>query len=60
MVEESHHVYATVELAGRFTRGQLVCDWAKKTWMEPNLHIVSKYNLEKMEQLVMEAVLQKM
>lgn len=59
MIEKSEQVYATVELAGRYTRGQLVCYWSKKTKKEPNMQMIVKYSTEKMEQLMMEVVLHK-
>ncbi|XP_033731626.1 pyrimidine-specific ribonucleoside hydrolase RihA-like isoform X2 [Pecten maximus] len=42
VVLETKHVYATVELGGKFTYGQMVVDWNKVLKKNPNLTIVTK------------------
>ncbi|OWF40166.1 uncharacterized protein LOC110464152 [Mizuhopecten yessoensis] len=42
VVMETKHVYATVELGGKLTYGQMVVDWNKVLKKEPNLTIVTK------------------
>ena len=44
IVVESKHVYGTVELNGKHTRGQMVWDWRAKTNQKPNIHLVTKIN----------------
>ncbi|XP_060069868.1 nucleoside hydrolase-like [Ylistrum balloti] len=42
VVMETKRVYATVELGGKFTYGQMVVDWNKVLKRDPNLTIVTK------------------
>ncbi|XP_033731624.1 pyrimidine-specific ribonucleoside hydrolase RihA-like isoform X1 [Pecten maximus] len=42
VVMETKHVYATVELDGKFTYGQMVVDWNNVLKKNPNLTIVTK------------------
>ena len=51
VVLESQHVYATVELRGDVTRGQLVVDWRGHLSTTPNVELVTKLDVEKMKQL---------
>ena len=60
VIKETRHVYATVELAGTQTRGQVVLDWSLD-WSgasnnKPNVHVVTKVDRELYERLIMEAV----
>ena len=40
IMKRSATVYATVELAGVYTRGQMVVDWAQKLGKKPNVTVV--------------------
>ena len=42
IVQEEKFVYATVELKGDYTRGQMVIDWAGRLKRSPNVTIVTK------------------
>ena len=44
---ETQDVYVTVELAGNYTKGQMICDWRKKFDKEANATIVTKYDASK-------------
>ena len=60
VIKEQRHVYATVELAGSHTRGQVVLDWSLD-WsgaanMKPNVYVVTKIDRELYEKLIMEGL----
>ena len=41
---ETKDIYVTVELAGSYTKGQMICDWRKKLNREPNVTIVTTFD----------------
>ncbi|KAK3096700.1 hypothetical protein FSP39_002518 [Pinctada imbricata] len=49
---DTQDVYATVELAGTYTKGQMICDWRKKLGKPPNVCVVLKYHHEKVQDLL--------
>ncbi len=52
----TRHVYATVELSGRHTRGQVVLnwseDWSGKQDQKPNVQVVTEIDPELYERLI--------
>ncbi|XP_069120698.1 nucleoside hydrolase-like [Argopecten irradians] len=42
VIRETEHVYATVELEGKFTYGQMVVDWHSMLKKDPNITIVTE------------------
>ncbi len=55
VVQESHSVYATVELSGKHTRGQLVWDWNGSTQHKPNVHLPTKLDRDLLKKLLHKA-----
>ncbi|XP_071093242.1 inosine-uridine preferring nucleoside hydrolase-like isoform X2 [Haliotis cracherodii] len=47
-------VHATVELHGHLTRGQMVVDWKDRMGNEPNVTIIKKICVEKVQQFVLD------
>ena len=56
VIVKSTDVFATVELNGSDTRGQMVPDWRKKKDMAPNVRIVTKLNEIACQKLMRAAV----
>ncbi len=52
----TRHVYATVELSGHHTRGQVVLnwseDWSGKMDQKPNVHVVTEIDSDLYEKLI--------
>ena len=38
--------YATVELSGRFTRGQMIVDYARALKRPPNVFLIDRINMD--------------
>ncbi|XP_035691757.1 uncharacterized protein C1683.06c-like isoform X1 [Branchiostoma floridae] len=55
IVLESEDVYATVELRGEVTRGQMVCDYRGIWKKEPNIRIVKKVDMQAAKQMFWDA-----
>ncbi|CAH1250664.1 Hypp8892 [Branchiostoma lanceolatum] len=55
VVLESEDVYATVELRGEVTRGQMVCDYRGVWKKEPNLRIIKKVDMQAAIQMFWDA-----
>lgn len=49
---ESHAVYAEVETQGKITKGQLVSDWKNYTGQQANVRIVTKMDINQVEELL--------
>ena len=49
---ETRHMYGTVELAGKHTRGEMVWDWRGRTGQKPNIHLVTKINANVLKQML--------
>ncbi|XP_019621061.1 PREDICTED: uncharacterized protein C1683.06c-like isoform X2 [Branchiostoma belcheri] len=56
VVQESEDVYATVELHGEVTRGQMVCDYRGVWNKEPNLRIIKKVDMKAAIQMFHDAL----
>ena len=56
VVSESKNVYATVELAGKLTRGQMVVDWMGKLEKPHNVRLITDINRELYLKYVADAV----
>ncbi|XP_063423554.1 nucleoside hydrolase-like isoform X1 [Mytilus trossulus] len=56
IIMESKTVYADVELKGEVTRAQMVVDWNKMLGKEPNVKIVTKFDRDRAEQMLMESL----
>ncbi|XP_078663523.1 uncharacterized protein LOC144906799 isoform X1 [Branchiostoma floridae x Branchiostoma belcheri] len=56
IVLESEDVYATVELHGEVTRGQMVCDYRGVWNKEPNLRIIKKVDMKAVIQMFYDAL----
>ena len=60
VIKETRHVYATVELGGNHTRGQVVLDWSLD-WSgsankQPNVYVVKKIDRELYERIFFEGI----
>ncbi|XP_006819615.1 nucleoside hydrolase-like [Saccoglossus kowalevskii] len=55
-VLESGKYFATVELAGNVTRGQMVVDWSNKLGKYPNVNIVKKMDMKIVEEIMTHSV----
>ncbi|XP_077978125.1 nucleoside hydrolase-like [Glandiceps talaboti] len=55
-VNETERVYATVELYGQMTRGQMVIDWHGKLKKPVNITIVKKIDLDFVKEVMMKSV----
>ncbi|CAE1318289.1 Probable uridine nucleosidase 2 [Acanthosepion pharaonis] len=49
---ESHAVYAEVETQGKITKGQLVSDWRNSTGKQANVRLVTKMDINQVEELL--------
>ncbi|KAL9981520.1 hypothetical protein ACROYT_G010228 [Oculina patagonica] len=56
IVTKETSVYATIELHGHLTRGQMVVDWRGHLGQKPNVKIVQEVNLEAHKALMMKSV----
>lgn len=56
IVTKETSVYATVELHGHLTRGQMVVDWRGHLEQKPNIKIVQEVNMEVHRALMMKSV----
>ncbi|CAH1233724.1 Hypp816 [Branchiostoma lanceolatum] len=56
IVMETEDVYATVELRGEVTRGQMVCDYRGLWKKEPNLRVVKKLDMKAAIQMFWDAL----
>ncbi|XP_066267500.1 uncharacterized protein [Branchiostoma lanceolatum] len=56
MVIETEDVYATVELRGEVTRGQMVCDYRGLWKKEPNLRVIKKLDMKAAIQMFWDAL----
>ena len=57
IITEFEDVWSTVEMGGIYTRGQLVSDWRKKTSNQPNVRIVTKFDIDKAKDYYMSMVI---
>ena len=51
VIKESVHKYCTVELHGQITRGQMIVDWNGVTQKKPNVEVMMRLNMQKVEKL---------
>ena len=56
IVLHEEHVFATVELHGHLTRGQMVVDWRDKLNKKHNVTLVYQIDTEEMKQLILDSV----
>ena len=56
MILQQKSVYATMELSGCVTRGQMVVDWRGKLEKRHNINIIEKINLDFFKTLMMQSV----
>lgn len=56
IVTKETSVYATIELHGHLTRGQMVVDWRGHLGQKPNIRIVQEINLEAHKALMMKSL----
>ncbi|XP_052093617.1 uncharacterized protein LOC127729775 [Mytilus californianus] len=56
IIMESKTVYADVELKGELTRAQMVVDWNKVLGKEPYVKIVTKFDRDRAEQMLLESL----
>ena len=56
IVTKETSVYATLELHGHLTRGQMVVDWRGHLGKEPNVKIVQEVNMEAHKALMMKSL----
>ena len=47
LVQVSHHVHLSVELAGEFTRGQTTVDWDGRLGLPPNVEVIERVDAER-------------
>ncbi|KAK7469724.1 hypothetical protein BaRGS_00036255 [Batillaria attramentaria] len=52
VVTKSQAVYATVELTGQLTRGQMVVDWTNLLEKEANISLIQGLDMVKVERLL--------
>ena len=57
LVTKETSVYATVEVHGKFTRGQMVVDWRGVLRKEPNVKIVEEVNVEEFKAMMLASVM---
>ncbi|XP_046376259.2 inosine-uridine preferring nucleoside hydrolase-like isoform X2 [Haliotis rufescens] len=56
VITKSDHVYASVELHGHLTRGQMVVDWGMRLGKKPNVQIVKELDVERYMELLLHAI----
>lgn len=56
IVMKETSVYATLEMHGHLTRGQMVVDWRGHLGKKPNVKIVQQVNMEAVKALMMESL----
>ena len=56
VISKSESLYATVELAGNFARGQMVVDWANMLKKPHNINVIKALNMEKYIKIVFDSV----
>ncbi|XP_067662691.1 nucleoside hydrolase-like isoform X3 [Haliotis asinina] len=56
VIAKSDHVFASVELHGDLTRGQMVVDWGNRLLKSPNVRIVKELDVERYMKLLQRAV----
>ena len=56
IVEESIHKFVQVERNGKLTRGMTVVDWMGHSGSAPNVHIITKVNMDRFHELLKLAV----
>ncbi|XP_046376263.2 probable uridine nucleosidase 2 [Haliotis rufescens] len=55
VITKSHDVYATVELHGHMTRGQMVVDWRKVLARKPNVRLVVEMDKAMLKKMLLKA-----
>ena len=55
VAQKSLH-YATVELGGRFTRGQMVVDYYGRLQKKPNVYLIDRVDLEMFKKMMLWSV----
>ena len=56
IVIDSKRLYCTIELEGKHTRGQMICDWAGISKREPNVKVIMKVDIALFKKLLIMAV----
>ena len=56
IVTSSRHVFCTVELYGKYTRGQMVVDWDGCLGQKPNVYVVMDVTHEIYGRMLLDSV----
>ena len=57
VVQHKEFVYATVELQGHYTRGQMIVDWQGSLKRKPNIMLIREIDIKIVKQLMLQCLL---